>query len=255
MPLPSNSALVFRTDDATKWGTGKGARLTKEEIDNNFWSLLEYIASQSSNDPAQIYSITDSNGKLTITLTDGRSFGPFDLPESAFRWTGDFVAGRDYFKFDVLVASDGAYLVLQDHTSATTFDPAATNLTGPLYALMFPFQNIYDISFFAPGQPGYGLTPATDAMFALRFARDAFLLTNLPGSYAGFKVAATSAVSCDIYKNATQIGSWSSASGFTFGADVQFNANDVLYVMAPTGGLDATAKGLTMVFAARKGLI
>jgi hypothetical protein len=259
--LPSNSAITFRTTDPTKWGTGKNAALTKDEIDLNFWELLTYIADLQNN-PSQangIYSIVGSNGVMTITLNDGTTFN-IDLPQQTFRWTGAFQASHDYKRFDVLTAADGAYLALHDFTSDTIFDASASDLNGQQYGLMFPYQNIYDISFFAPSKPGSALS-AGDTMFALRLARDAFLPADLPGSYAGFDVnPADGPWTVDIYKNTTLIGSYthdadaSSGAGgfFTFTDNVQFNAGDVLRVTAPSS-VDSAAKAFSMVLAAKKG--
>lgn len=261
--LPSNSSLVFRTTDPTKWGVGKGAPLTKDEIDNNFWELLAYIADQANSSAAatNVLSIIGSNGEMTVTLSNGDVF-TVPLPEQAFNWTGAFQPAHQYEQYDILTASDGAYLVNYAHLSPTTFDPAATGPNGDYYKLMFAYQNVYDISFFAPSKPGAALD-AGDTMFALRFARDAFLPAGLPGSYAGFDVnPADGSWTVDIYKNAEQIGSYthdadvsSGASGFfTFDADVQFNPGDVLRVLAPAA-VDSAAKAFSIVFAAKKGTL
>ncbi len=265
MPLPSDSSLVFRTTDAAKWGIGKGAKLTSVEVDLNFWYLLMLIADLQNNPalPLEIQSISVAAGQMTITLSDGvTQFGPFDLPEQAFAWKDAFVGGATYDKFDIITASDGAYLVLQSHTAASTFDPAANNMSGPLYRLIFPFQNIYDISFFFPGSVGAGLA-AGDAMFALRFARDAFLPAGLTGSVAGFIVPPVdSGWSVDIQKNGATIGSFTYDAGassgnegfFTLAADTQFNPGDVLSVLRPAA-IDAAAKGFTMTLSAKKGTV
>lgn len=263
MPLPSDSSITFRSTDMLKWGVGKGSPLTKEEVDNNFWYILVQLADLAMNapEPKDIQSITVANGKMTITLSDGiTTFGPFDLPTNAFNWTGAFVGGATYHRMDILTSSDGAYLVLQDHTAASTFDPAATNISGALYQLMFSYQNVYDLSFFYPGLPGTGLGVG-DAMFALVFARDAFLPLDLIASQGAFLVAPTSLWSADIQKNGSTIGTVSYDPGasvpavtFSFGADVQFAAGDILSIIRPTA-IDATAKGFALTLAAKKGTI
>lgn len=266
MPLPSENALTFRSDDPAKWGTGKGAPLTKEEADNNIWQLLLYIAELQNNEaqPKEIQSITVTDNQMTITLSDGvTTFGPFDLKAAAFRWTGAFVGGQEYQKFDIFTANDGAYLVLQDHTAATTFDPDATTMSGALYALMFAFQNIYDIGFFYPGKPGAGVD-VDGAMFAFRFTRDAFLPADLGGSEAGFMVEPVDgAWSVDIQKNGSVIGTYTfdpatssseASSFFDFPDDIQFNAGDVLAVIRPAS-LDSAAVGFSMTLAAKKGTL
>lgn len=260
--LPSDNSLVFRTDDMLKWGVGKGSPLTKEEGDNNLWWILEQIAFLTSNplQPHEITSITVSDGKISITLSNGTVFGPYALPEQAFNWTGAYISGHDYSRMDVLTASDGAYLVLADHTAPTTFNPSLLDGGGnPVYKLMFAYQNIYDISFYYPGKSGFGIDVG-DAMFAVEAVRDWFLPASLTGSVANFKVTPSDGVwVADIQKNGASIGSYtydptaSTPHGFfTFAADVQFNSGDLLEVIRPTS-IDSTAKGFRMTIAAKKG--
>jgi hypothetical protein len=258
--------MKFRTTDLAKWGVGKGAPLTSTEVDNNFWEVLLQLADLASNEvlPKEIQSITVLDGQITITLSDGiTTFGPFDLPEQAFRWTGDFVPDADYFRMDVIKAEDGAYLVLQDHTAGATFDPNLNSMSGSVYALMFPFQNIYDISFFFPGLVGNGISSG-DTMFALRAARSFFFDVDLPLSVAGFDVNPVDGVwEVDIKKNSTVIGSYTfdptASSGgsdafFTFSTQIQFDPGDVLKIMTPAA-IDSAAKGFTITLAAKKGTI
>ena len=271
MPLPSDNDLTFRTDDATRWGTGKGAVLTKAEVDMNFWTLLTYIAELASNPalPAEIDTITVENGQMVITLTNSTSFGPFDLPEQAFNWTDAYQPDHVYAPFDVFTATtetdgDGAYLVLQAHTSATVFDPDATNMSGPLYALMFPFQNIYDISFYAPGIVGNGLALG-DEMFGLVFAREAFITPALGlTSQMKFSSEPGGPFTCDIQKNGVSIGniffdptaSSGAQSLITIDDDTNFAVGDVLSVIRPDGtDLDTDAKGLKLTLMFKKGTL
>lgn len=268
MPLPSDNPLTFRTTDMTKWGVGKGSRLTSSEVDLNFWAILEMIAELTNNPalPAEIESIDVVNGKMTIQLTNSVVFGPFQLPEQAFRWTGAFVGGNDYESFDVLTYNNSAYLVLQAHTAASIFDPAATNMSGPLYALMFKYQDTYDVAFFYPGKVGLGLD-VDETIFAHEFAQDAYFLEDLPGSRASFLVDPVDGSTSNpwevaIFKNATPIGTFtfdpdasSGAQGFfTFAADVEFAPGDKLRVERPAA-IDSAAKGFTMTFAGKRGTL
>lgn len=269
MPLPSDNDLIFRTTDATKWGTGKGSPLTSAEVDLNFWELLDLIADLAANAavPATIDDIAVSNGQITFTLSDAQVFGPFDLPQQAFRWAEEFVGAADYLKFDVFTANNNLYLVLQAHTAASVFDPAATNMSGPLYGLMIAGYKLYDIGFFWPGFVGLGLE-ADECMFSHQFARAAYLPEDLVDSVAGFEVDPLDGLfEVGIFKNATLIGSFtfdpSASSGeealFTFAAGVQFAAGDKLRVIRPASGssttLDSAAKGFTMTLAAVRGTL
>ncbi len=262
MPLPSDSGVIFRTTDLAKWGAGKGAPLTKDEVDSNFWLLLGYIATamEATGTPHEIASVTVVDNQMTVTLDDATTFGPFDLPEAAFRWTGAYVGGFDYKRFDILTAADGAYLVRRDHTAATVFDPAASDMTGALYALLFPYQNIFDIGFYFPGPVGQAV-PVGAPMFALLITRDVYLPQNLPGSDARFAVEPADGVwGVDIQKNGVVIGQYTfdpsnssePAGFFTFAANVQFSAGDVLEVMPPNA-IDSAASSFTMTLQGKKG--
>lgn len=260
MPLPSDSTITFRTTDLAKWGLGKGSPLTKDEADENLWQILEYIAqaANAAGTPHQIVSINVASNQMTVALDDGTTFGPFTLPSAAFRWTGAFVGAFNYKTFDILTSNDGAYLVLQDHTSATTFDPAASNMSGSLYALMFAYQNVYDVGFCFPGAPGFGI-PAGTPMFVYRFARDAYLPQDLLGSQAGFYTDPVDGPwTVDIYKNGTVIGSYtfdpslSDPGSFTFAANVQFTAGDVLAIFPPAA-VDSAAQAFSLTLIAKKG--
>ena len=192
-------------------------------------------------------------------MADHSVFGPYVLPQAAFRFTGAFQPNHDYKLYDFLVANDGLYLVLHDFTSGDAFVFGA-DAQGPFYQFILPFPSNYDIGFFFPGPPGLGLVDGA-AMFAFRAsARTPFYLPeDLPDSSAGLAVAPTEALSCAIYKDATQIGTLDFAPGstagtFTFDQAIQFNAGNTLRVMRPAA-LDNTAFDLSILFAAVKGTL
>lgn len=266
MPLSSESEselahdLIFRTTDLTRWGVGKGSRLTKEEVDRNFWDVLQLALAAISNplQPANIQTISVLGDQMTIELTNGNTFGPFTLPVAGFTWTGAFQSFHDYFKNDILTFADALYLVLQDNTTAGTFDPNASNIGGPFYQLMVTFPTRYDVGFFFPDTPGNGISTGA-AMFAHRAAHDFFLLADLPGSVCGVNIEPTDDLVCTIMKNTTPIGTLTILAdeldaSFDFTDDVQFNVGDVLRVIRPDV-LDATARELTVTFAGTKGLL
>lgn len=254
-------SLKFRTRDDVRWGAGKGANLTPVEVDENFWDLLQRLQAVEENpaQPVQIGNITVSGNRMTITLSDGvTSFGPFTLPQAAFRFTGAYEGGHDYGVFDFFTANDGLYLVLVEHSSDPAFDPDARIAGLALYQFVLPFPNLYDIGFFFPGTPGAGID-ADAAMFTLIANRKFYLPEDLTGSTASLDTAATAALSFSIRKNATEIGTIAVAAGataatFAFPVGVQFDAGDRLRVLRPSG-LDATAKDFSVNFAARKGVI
>jgi hypothetical protein len=254
-------SLKYRTNDSDRWGAGKGANLTPKEVDENFWDLLQRLLAVEENpaQPAQIGDIQIVGNAMTITLDDGvTTFGPFLLPQAAFTFTGDFQALHTYAVYDFLTANDGLYMVRLAHTSASTFDPAATQGGDPAYRLIMPFPNLYDLGFFFPGAPGLGIASG-GAMFTFVANRAFYLQAGLSGSVARLETAATGALSFSIRKNATEIGkvefATSATTGtFTFPAAIQFAAGDRLRVLRDTA-VDDTAADLSINFAARKGTI
>ena len=130
--------IIYRTSGA--WGSGKGSNLTPAEVDANFYDLDGRVVSLETNPPvpAEISNIVVAGTQVTFYLSNGSQYGPYTLPRSRFAWRGYWSAatayvGNDVFRYGGL----GVYLVLEPHTSASTFDPDAVNGTGePLYAKM-----------------------------------------------------------------------------------------------------------------------
>jgi hypothetical protein len=250
--------LVFRTDDVTRWGDGKGSNLTPTEVDLNFWILLELIIDLQNNptQPNEIISITSVDNELTITLADSTTWGPFPLPLATWTWRGNWAPNTAFEKFDLFNQSNGLYLVLQDHTSNSVFDSEDGNIAGRYYSHLIPYPVTMDIGFFFPGLPGTGID-LLNPMFSYLAAHTFFLNAELPLSRASVDVAFTSDTSFDIQINDLVIGSVDFGAAdlnatFTFDDDVQFVPGDKLKVMRPTS-IDATAVNLTVTFAATKG--
>lgn len=250
--------LVFRTDDATRWGTGVGRNLTPTEVDLNFWILLELYYSLADNpvQPNQIVDITSTDNELTVVMSDSTTFGPFPMPLATWTWRGNWAPNTAFEKFDLFNEANGLYLVLQDHTSNSTFDSEAGNIAGRYYSHLIPYPVTMDIGFFFPGLPGTGID-TNNPMFSYLAAHTYFLNADLPLSRASVDVAFTDATSFDIQINSLVIGSVDFAASateatFTFDDDVQFIPGDKLKVMRPTS-IDVTGANLTVTFAATKG--
>lgn len=130
--------ITYRTDGV--WGTGKGSNLTPAEVDANFYDLQQRI-DNALNGIAPATGISDisySNGTVTFELTDATTRGPFELPVAVFNWRGRFAPSTDYAEMDMLFhPATGGYLVLQDHTSASSFDPDRTIGGVPVYRRLF----------------------------------------------------------------------------------------------------------------------
>lgn len=248
--------IIYRT--AGSWGVGKGSNLTAAEVDGNFNDLDTRVTEIETNPPnaISIDSIDVTGNLMTITMTDASTLGPFVLPTARFRWVGEWQANTEYFENDVFFKGLSVFSVLVQHTSAATFDPERFDSLGFFYQEMIAVPDVFiDIGFFFPGQPGLSIDIG-DPILAFRAVRDFYLPASLTDSKAGFGTAATHDVVLSIRKNAGEIGTWSSDNGFTFSADVQFAANDVLSI-AMTAPLqyDETARDLTITLVGARGLI
>jgi hypothetical protein len=130
-------AIVFRTAGA--WGAGQGANLTPAQVDTNFYDVDQRIEEIENNPPEAIgiTNITQSGQQFSIFVGE-TVYGPFDIPTTTFRYVGEWEASTPYALNDVVTVSGyGLYLVLDDHTSETVFDPDAENTDGALYLLLF----------------------------------------------------------------------------------------------------------------------
>jgi len=131
---------IFRNDDETRWGTGKGSNLTPTEVDLNFWALLERIFALETGGaiPNGIANIFATGTVLTIVLDDATEYN-VDMPVLTFNPRGAYEPLADYLPLDVIRAPGfGVYLVLRIHTGADPFDPDALSDPGgdPLYMLL-----------------------------------------------------------------------------------------------------------------------
>lgn len=127
---------TYRTAGA--WGAGKGSNLTPAEVDENFYELRTDLDDVIANPPTanSIETITASGFTWTVTLTDGTELDPLPVPVVYTVWRGDWTPLTLYSAADLFRVEDqGIFAVLQDHTSAATFDPdaAAGSPLAPLY--------------------------------------------------------------------------------------------------------------------------
>jgi len=142
-------AIIFR-DDIGPY-TGKGSKLTKGELDNNFYELLTNVITLQDGGEFGCLSVDATSGSITFNWTDGTSNGPFQLPVATFRHRGTWMNDTTYLRLDtVAVVGVGTFLVQEDHTTPSApevFDPAADNGTsGDL--LYLPLGESPDVSGF-----------------------------------------------------------------------------------------------------------
>lgn len=133
------------TDLALNYRSALGRPLTSDEVDANFQGIQDAVNGFVAPTGVGIASITITGTLATFHMTDGSTQGPFQLPVAALFWTGFYVSNHAYHELDLFqVPGDGVYLVLGDYTSPpdntegdSTFDPAASDTSGPLLQLMF----------------------------------------------------------------------------------------------------------------------
>ncbi|MBR0876873.1 hypothetical protein JQ608_06615 [Bradyrhizobium liaoningense] len=240
MPLP---AIVYRTTDPLKWGTGKEAPLSAEEFDENYWALVQALEAVSALEPHEIQDISVTpEGQMTILLDGGASFGPFPLPVASLTFRDDWAPATDFKKNDFFREGDGLYLVLQTHTSDGVFSESAGNGLGPYYKLIFRPES-FILSFFVGGSPGAGLS-VEDPIFGHVAASTFHLPVDLAGSRAVLKNAPASDMFFNVVRNEDVLGIVQFTAGsnegiFTVSTAAQFAAGDFLTVT--TQGEDGSA--------------
>lgn len=126
--------IIFRTDGA--WGTGLGVNLAPDQVDGNFWDLqgrLTYIE-DNPVEPIEPISITIAGSQFSMGLSNGETLGPITMTMPVPLWRGAWMPSTLYHEMDYFTAPDGGFgVVMVGHTSATTFDWAATSGGVPVY--------------------------------------------------------------------------------------------------------------------------
>lgn len=241
-------AVIYRTTGP--WGAGKGAVLTKEELDGNFHDLAQQIAALVVADPVEISNVTVVDNQMTIHMEDGSTFGPFTLPVANLNFRGPWADATNYLAGDLFTQNNTLYFVNTPHLSASPFNASAGNIQGPFATAIMPFPSDFSAGFFFPGLVGNGISDP-GIMFAYQHDRDVWYPANLTGSVGALQSAATGGLSFPVYRNGDLLGTADIAAGaavvtFAFTNPQQFVADDVLIIMRHSGALDATAKNLTL---------
>lgn len=251
-------AIIFRTSDPAKWGAGKGSNLSPQEVDNNFFEIVQQIESLLANlpQPAEISNIEVIGTQMMIYLSNGDHYGPYTLPYVVYRYRGEWKPNETYSFLDmVTVKQRGLYFVNINHTSDAAFDPDRTINGNPVYTLMFgESAYIYDIGFFYPMRPGQGIG-AGGYMAAHLLLRAITLPSGLPGSAAKLRIAPAADLSFAIKdQDGSSLGILTFSAGetdgvFTFNDDWQGEPGDYLY-LAPPDALDDAARDLMVTLSA-----
>jgi len=251
--------LTYRTNAPLLWGPGKGSNLLPAEVDQNFYNLETRVQAVETNPilPAQIMSIDVVGNRMTITMDDYSTFGPFLLPVATLGNIGPFEPNHEYETFDLVTASSGLYLVLHPFLSGPTF-VFGSDIDGPWYQFLMPFPDSYSFGLFYPGQPGFGIE-ADRAMFQHAFSLNAYLPVGLAGSIAELEDAPADDLSFPIMHGVDLIGSidfgaYDKIGTFTFATAEQFVPPEKIRVLRPTV-LDAAARDLTVTFLGKLGTL
>jgi hypothetical protein len=261
MPQP-----LFRTDDAEKWGDGKGSRLSSQEVDLNFWGLHRRIEDIEENPPAAtgIEAIeNEAPGVATFYLTDGTHYN-VPLPVAGLHYRGLWEPEFPYDRLDLFsVERVGLFMVLKTHISGTTFNPLAQDEEfDSLYRQLSgaPADIAYDVALDV-----FGPIPGDGKPLLKFLANRSFILpAGLIGSEAHLAKAVDANMSLPIKKNADTIGSVVFTPGanldgsggqfgtFSFASSVTFALRDRLTIQAPSSQ-DAEAEDLTVTIAGIRG--
>jgi hypothetical protein len=120
-------AIVYRTSGA--WGAGIAEDLDPEQVDNNFWELVQDVAEKAVQGVG-ISNIVQTASGLVVVLTDHTLMGPFELPVATITFSGEWVSNYSYPINTIITHGGSTYITLIEHTSEATFDPGANNGQG-----------------------------------------------------------------------------------------------------------------------------
>ncbi len=129
--------ILYRTAGA--WGSGLGRKLTKAEVDGNFYTIAQELASLNSSIPTAargIDHVTSSANTFSLVMTDASTEGPFTLPVVTNPYRGVWAPSTAYLKYQRFTRNGNLYEVLFPHTSALTFDAAANDGVGDDYYML-----------------------------------------------------------------------------------------------------------------------
>src|SRR4029077_18083005 len=118
------------------WGTGKGVNLGPAEVDGNFWDLRGRLTNIEAN-PVRLVepsSIRIADSQFSMGVSNGQTLGPITMTMPVPLWRGAWLPSTLYHEMDYFTAPDGGFgVVMVGHTSAATFDWAATSGGVPVY--------------------------------------------------------------------------------------------------------------------------
>jgi hypothetical protein len=130
------------------WGTGTGTPHSAAEADGNFYDVDQRIVGLQADlaEGKKIDFVTYTESSFTIHYTDATT-QLIPLPVLTMQYVGSWMPTTPYVRGNLFTQGSGFYQVLEDHTSASTFDPNATDgstANNPLYSLWMPLFDTLD---------------------------------------------------------------------------------------------------------------
>jgi hypothetical protein len=244
--------IVYVTTGA--WGAGSGTPNSAAQVDGNFYDVDQRIVDVVDELAAgkQVDTISYTSISMTFHYTDGTS-QVVPLPIAVLEYVGAWTNNTPYQRGHMIVANNGFYQVLENHTTPplpAVFDPNATDGSNPLYSLWMPIRDVnYDAAIFVPGSIQriageliwQGVANRTMSLAAGNAGAFAYL--DVPSSAAPNLVFA-------IEKNGTGIGTITFApsgqtGSFSIPAAISFAVGD-RYAVRVTASDNAVAAGLSV---------
>ncbi len=259
------TAITYRTNDITRWGTGQGSDLSAPQIDINFYNLAQDIASIQTGLTAGIDFFVAAGPNFYVHLKDHTVLGPYALPVAQWNFRGQWLPSTAYAVMDVITDNGSVYLVIFAHTSNPTFNQFANDGLGHDYygLLLSQPSDVLPVG----GTAGQVLTKSVDSPdFSVEWADQnrtlAFYIEGSPvagelllqyiavetllfpislaGSAVVQEIPSSTNVSYDLQKNGASIGqiNFFGPSPFSivtvFPAPITFEPGDILTMVAPS---------------------
>jgi hypothetical protein len=174
--------IVYRTDGA--WGAGQGSNLSAAQVDGNFYDIDIRVTAIEDNPvpPIAPISMTLTGTSFSMGLSNGTTLGPIQLTMPLPNWRGNWTASTDYDAMDFFTAPDGGFgAVIKDHTSASSFDWAASggSPASALYkkivaasGVTIAFDELTDVGITSVGNDHFVLYDATAEAWSNRSPAD-----------------------------------------------------------------------------------
>lgn len=146
----------------------KGSPLDATEFDGNTTEFDARLTALETNPPTPTgISLIDVAGiNITFTLTDSTELGPFPMPVLRYDFRGEWLPATPYIELDGFAYDGlGTFIVMVDHTSASTFDRDAVG--SPVAAGSFEIARWYVIT--TVGTTDFTLLGASANTVGVRF--------------------------------------------------------------------------------------